>query len=372
MHVEIIYACTCESVSCTEQHNLRGSQQRDELVATRIAANPGVAAQPDTSLVTAAVRILECEADHYVVWRLVDRIVRFNEPEVPPAVAEAQPLAAAVGLVVVAIPEQKQLFDQLEVLQLPLRRAMHAVEARRAAGTLRATTLELSYFSAEGRLREHGQALLTQRRMDELRRETALSVALDLGARAMEAWRLWSSFSVRNCIVKQPGGEPDTITVLRGHAYEPLFAVAAAAVQLALGCAMADGAAPLRGSYQHAENMIEEWQHVEAVASSYAPMQNSASFRAIRTVLAEGGAAMAFLRATAATDPEEVQPRFLEKKLRGCDAPACAETEGMTGQFKKCASCARTWYCSKACQVAHWRAGHKRECGGAAAGGSAV
>jgi hypothetical protein len=32
--------------------------------------------------------------------------------------------------------------------------------------------------------------------------------------------------------------------------------------------------------------------------------------------------------------------------------------------FKKCALCGTVFYCSKTCQTAAWKAGHKRECAG--------
>jgi hypothetical protein len=156
---------------------------------------------------------------------------------------------------------------------------------------------------------------------------------------------------------------------------EPMFCVAAMAVQLALRCAMEDGAAPLRGSYLDATDLLNEWQHVEtAAALRGAAMQRSESIRTMRVLLAEGGTALTFLCVTAAMRPETLvpPPRIVPAKLRQrCDAPGCAEAEAMTGQFKKCARCQDRWYCSKACQVAHLTAGHKRECAAAAAASAA-
>ena len=40
----------------------------------------------------------------------------------------------------------------------------------------------------------------------------------------------------------------------------------------------------------------------------------------------------------------------------GCDAVL------LPGKRSKCPQCRRVFYCSRACQVADWKAGHKREC----------
>ena len=46
---------------------------------------------------------------------------------------------------------------------------------------------------------------------------------------------------------------------------------------------------------------------------------------------------------------------YLEAKAH-CASPACA------GQgAKRCGACRKAWYCSRACQTAHWPE-HKREC----------
>jgi hypothetical protein len=192
-------AAAGEQVTRVMDYKRYTPSQVRELFASRVAANPGVAAQPDTSLVTASVRIMECEADTYVLWRQVERLARFNAAS---TVIDDDHTATVMNL-----GDTLQFCTQLETLPLPLRAAMHALEARRSAGTLRATALELSYFNARRVLREHGSVLLAQRRVQELRRETALGVALELGARAMEAWRLWISFAV-------PGFEEMTMPLL--------------------------------------------------------------------------------------------------------------------------------------------------------------
>lgn len=32
------------------------------------------------------------------------------------------------------------------------------------------------------------------------------------------------------------------------------------------------------------------------------------------------------------------------------------------GEFKKCSRCKQACYCSKECQLQHWKNGHKKEC----------
>ena len=43
------------------------------------------------------------------------------------------------------------------------------------------------------------------------------------------------------------------------------------------------------------------------------------------------------------------------------DEPACLEC-GKEGGLKRCAKCREACYCSRECQVAHWRV-HKKACG---------
>jgi len=58
-------------------------------------------------------------------------------------------------------------------------------------------------------------------------------------------------------------------------------------------------------------------------------------------------------------------------KLRRCDGPGCVKVEAsrsaqpppeITAQLKSCKACSSVLYCSPECQLAHWRAGHKKEC----------
>ena len=49
------------------------------------------------------------------------------------------------------------------------------------------------------------------------------------------------------------------------------------------------------------------------------------------------------------------------------DFDICCAKCGKVGAKKICGRCGVVRYCSRECQVAHWKAGHKRECGSAAA-----
>jgi hypothetical protein len=48
-------------------------------------------------------------------------------------------------------------------------------------------------------------------------------------------------------------------------------------------------------------------------------------------------------------------------KKRGCNY---CYSEDLKMELKKCSQCEAVKYCSKECQVADWRAGHKKECNG--------
>jgi hypothetical protein len=346
-----------------------------ELLATRVAANPAVAALPRDSLVKAAVQLMECYAGKQVLQRQMDRQVRYGggSARVPPTItATAQ--REGRKLLALSTEETVQAATQAALLLPPLGAAMSALQERAAAGPLAATRLELAFFTGERRLREHGTALRQQGRTAELTREMALDVALEMGAYALDLCHMASMFSGMVAVAADAVelSQTPSFAADEDNPWVEVFSFAADAVQLALQLAMQGGAQPLRGSWLHTSCLLEGWRLIQeknAASTHSEAIRTSASFRAMRATFAEGGAAAAFLRATAATRPAMPQRRTTaeEPTLRCCDAPECTKAEHTAGDFKKCARCGAVRYCSKACQVLHWRAGHKRECCGAAA-----
>ena len=52
--------------------------------------------------------------------------------------------------------------------------------------------------------------------------------------------------------------------------------------------------------------------------------------------------------------------------LRTCAYPGCTNfTEACEADLRleRCGACLRVAYCGRKCQAAHWKAGHKSECG---------
>jgi uncharacterized protein (DUF39 family) len=45
-----------------------------------------------------------------------------------------------------------------------------------------------------------------------------------------------------------------------------------------------------------------------------------------------------------------------------CFNPSCDQFEKRKGKYLTCGQCRKVIYCSKDCQRAHWKAGHKQEC----------
>ena len=56
-----------------------------------------------------------------------------------------------------------------------------------------------------------------------------------------------------------------------------------------------------------------------------------------------------------------------EHKRQMCACPECPHKGALAAaggrlDMKKCAKCKQVFYCSRECQVAHWKSGHRREC----------
>jgi hypothetical protein len=352
-----------------------------ELMAERVAANPAVAAllaspPAEGSLVVAALRNMECGANFRAVSRTNDRSMRFGADSAPFLWEQhrdeegnntAEQPWLDTGLLHLSSQELAQALEAALLLVQPLRAATDALRACCAPdGRLRAATHHEYIFLCEGqgRVLEHGVALLRQGRCEQLAREAAADIALDLGARALETLQALSVFDT-----KYDDGDKDG-SVMR--TFETQFVSIAESLHLALRCAMqlagGGAAAVLPGGWAHAGCMLTTWQQVEVCTAHSALLRDAPSMRAMRATLAQGGAAMTFLTATLAKQPDAaaLAARGYEPTLRRCAAPTCDEAEQIAGQFKKCARCGAAHYCSRACQKAHWKAGHKRQCGGAA------
>ncbi|GLC43629.1 hypothetical protein PLESTB_000402100 [Pleodorina starrii] len=67
-------------------------------------------------------------------------------------------------------------------------------------------------------------------------------------------------------------------------------------------------------------------------------------------------------------------PAEVAAVLRTCANPACVNLEGDSEaglRLAACGRCGAAWYCCRGCQTAHWRTGHRAECGAGAAAAAA-
>ncbi|KAG0369522.1 hypothetical protein BC939DRAFT_470065 [Gamsiella multidivaricata] len=48
--------------------------------------------------------------------------------------------------------------------------------------------------------------------------------------------------------------------------------------------------------------------------------------------------------------------------LKTCAANGCEKKESQANEFQRCAGCKKRYYCSRLCQVTHWKEGHKKAC----------
>jgi hypothetical protein len=82
-------------------------------------------------------------------------------------------------------------------------------------------------------------------------------------------------------------------------------------------------------------------------------VQASAAYLARQTVEEE------LLKKQVCDSIDEAPARFLEKHARAC--AGCARRAARPDELKWCSSCRRAFYCTKECQVAHWKE-HKAAC----------
>lgn len=82
-----------------------------------------------------------------------------------------------------------------------------------------------------------------------------------------------------------------------------------------------------------------------------------------RKVIHDGVAGLGRVAQPASSAPAPApQPQALPPPLRACGLPSCGKVEPVFGKYDRCSACLSVAYCSAEHGVAHWRAGHKKEC----------
>ena len=197
-------------------------------------------------------------------------------------------------------------------------------------------------------------------RADLLTRRAAYILTVDLGVRTLEAWSIAITFLDGNSDGTQP---PELMTSQQ----EVWPAVLSVVLRVVAANARAQPPATAAASAWLAKR-FEQWQEEVQKCVSLRDSCCTADIRA--ALAADGGAALAALRAAgAAYDAEVVRhlatlppgPTKADVSRR-CSSASCNKPEEHAGQFKTCGRCSSAWYCSAACQRAHWKAAHKREC----------
>ncbi|KAG2482116.1 hypothetical protein HYH03_018940 [Edaphochlamys debaryana] len=115
---------------------------------------------------------------------------------------------------------------------------------------------------------------------------------------------------------------------------------------------------------------LVRWAHGSGPRGGRGGARASAASGA-HALAARFGAWFPGLEAAAALLP--ASPAAARACLGGCSNPACANLEGDSDAalpLRACAGCGGTAsYCSRECQTAHWRSGHREACRGGAGGG---
>jgi hypothetical protein len=334
------------------RHSVRRAR---ELVA-RVAANPAVATFPADSLVRASVWLAECSVLCREDVQESDRECRFvREPA-----EEDEPMPHALLC---------NSAERVTAAQSAMEKVTNALMTHlHDDGAVRALECEWPFYPYSGQ----GSAAICDAvaagadGADVNARCIGFDIVLQAGACALNAWIL--GHATLGSFERPYFHDAD---IIASSAY-PVFADA---VLLMLRVARANAlhATPAESTRaDHAATLLEQLL-IFAAQEGWQLLRESAAFRRVRDALEEdGGAAIAALRAVAAalddfrrSLPPGALP--LPPPQRVCSAPGCSQQEGYVGLFKKCSRCGRPRYCSKACQAAHWKAGHKRECKLAAA-----
>ncbi|KAG2482757.1 hypothetical protein HYH03_018351 [Edaphochlamys debaryana] len=115
---------------------------------------------------------------------------------------------------------------------------------------------------------------------------------------------------------------------------------------------------------------LVRWAHGSGPRGGRGGARASAASGA-QALAARFGAWFPGLEAAAALLP--ASPAAARACLGGCSNPACANLEGDSDAalpLRACAGCGgAASYCSRECQTAHWRSGHRKACRGGAGGG---
>ena len=99
----------------------------------------------------------------------------------------------------------------------------------------------------------------------------------------------------------------------------------------------------------------ESEKHQEDVARKDAIVERTRQFQSVAQAHPASRDSLPVIRAVQAST------------LRGTPMPACSHCGKHKDELRMCASCRSARYCSRECQVAAWKHGHKQECGRLAA-----
>ena len=127
------------------------------------------------------------------------------------------------------------------------------------------------------------------------------------------------------------------------------------------------GAAGPRWSVEEVRGLLATAKSARAKCKPWLPLEIHAQFR--RTI----ADSIHFVNEAAAHDPgQEMLPAVRDGRLvrhQLSNLPSCSGCGQRVSSLKKCSRCHVAAYCSRACQVQHWKkGGHKQQCAQLAAG----